>query len=359
VRIRAERDDLADVLSRAGRAIGTRSPLPILQGLLVVVEGSAVQVTGTDLDVTVRTGLEVEVGEEGRAVIPGRLATEAVRKMPAGAVEIETGDGEVQITGSGPCFRLRELPIDDYPQLPDVGIEDEVKVNGNTFADALGQVCVAASTDDARPVLTGVFFESNEGRLRLVATDSYRLAVRDLASVKTEISGLVPVRALRDLGRTIGGKKLVVGMGSREAKITSDRGSLVARLIEGTFPNYRQLLPSSYPSRLTIKRDDLLEAIDRASLVAEDHIPVRLRLEDGGVELSVSRQDVGGETEYVEADYKGEEMTIAFNSRYLNDGVSAVDDDEVVLDVSDPLKPGVISGATTSDFLYLLMPVRL
>ena len=359
MRIKAERDDLADVLGRAGRAIGTRSPLAVLQGLLIVVEGSTLEVTGTDLEVTVRTRLDVDADEEGRAVIPARLATEAVRKLPGGAVELETGDGEIQISGGGPQFRFRELPAADYPDLPDVTLENEVKLDGNAFADALGQVCIAASTDDARPVLTGVFVESNEGRLRLVATDSYRLAVRDMTSVKTEISGLVPVRALRDLGRTVGGKKLVVGMGPREARISSDRGSLVARLIEGTFPNYRQLIPEVYPNKLTIKRDELLEAIDRASLVAEDHIPVRLQLQEGGVELSVSRQDVGGETEHVEATYEGEEMTIAFNSRYLNDGVTAVDDDEVVLDVSDPLKPGIIKGANSPDFSYLLMPVRL
>jgi DNA polymerase-3 subunit beta len=134
---------------------------------------------------------------------------------------------------------------------------------------------------------------------------------------------------------------------------------LTARLIEGSFPNYRQLIPESYPSRLTVDREALLSAIDRASLVAEDHIPIRLSLSPGGVELSVSRQDVGGETEHVEAEYVGEEMTIAFNSRYLNDGVTAVEEEKVVLDVLDPLKPGVLRGSEGDDFLYLLMPVRL
>jgi len=118
-------------------------------------------------------------------------------------------------------------------------------------------------------------------------------------------------------------------------------------------------LPNAYPNRLTVGRDELLQAIDRASLVAEDHIPIRLQLEAGGVELSVSRQDVGGETEHVAAEYRGEEMTIAFNSRYLNDGVEAVQEDQVVLDVLDPLKPGVLRGAEGEDYLYLLMPVRL
>lgn len=358
MRIRAERDDLADVLGRAARAVGTRSPLPILQGLLVDVTGKTMRVTGTDLEVTVRTSLEVEAMEEGTTVLP-RLATEAVRKLPPGAVVLEAKDGEVEITGGGPRFRFRELAVGEFPRVDEPDLSEAVAVDGTAFGAALNQVAVAASSDDARPILTGVFFEHQEGKLRMVATDSYRLAVRDVPAVDADISGLVPVRALKELGRTIGSSRLSVAVGDREACFSSDRGTLTARLIEGAFPNYRQLIPDSYPSRLTVAREALLEAIDRASLVAEDHIPIRMKLSPGGVELSVSRQDVGGETEHVEAEYVGEEMTIAFNSRYLNDGVSAVEDEAVVLDVLDPLKPGVIRGGDGEDFLYLLMPVRL
>jgi DNA polymerase-3 subunit beta len=358
VRIRAERDDLADVLSRAGRAVGTRSPLAILQGMLVDVTGKMLRVTGTDLEVTIRTSLEVEAMEEGTTVLP-RLAIEAVRKLPPGAVVLEAKDGEIEITGGGPRFRFRELSVDEFPKLDEPDLSGAVEVDGDAFMAALGQVAVAASTDDARPILTGVFFELEEGKLRMVATDSYRLAVRDVPAVAAELNGLVPVKALKELGRSVGSSSLRVAIADREAAFASDRGTLTARLIEGSFPNYRQLLPESYPSRLTVARDALLEAIDRASLVAEDHIPIRMSLSPGGVELSVSRQDVGGETEHVEAEYMGEEMTIAFNSRYLNDGVTAVEEDMVVLDVLDPLKPGVIRGSEGDDFLYLLMPVRL
>lgn len=359
MRIRAERDDLADVLSRAGRAVGTRSPLPILQGVLVDITGQTMRVTGTDLEVTVRTSLEVEVMEEGTTVLPARLATEAVRKLPPGAVVLEAKDGEIEITGGGPRFRFRELSVDEFPKVEEPDMTSAVAVDGTAFSAALGQVSVAASTDDARPILTGVFFEHEAGKLRMVATDSYRLAVRDVPAVDADLSGLVPVRALKELGRSVGSSELQVAVGDREATFGSSRGTLTARLIEGSFPNYRQLIPETYPSRLTIAREALLEAIDRASLVAEDHIPIRMSLAPGGVELSVSRQDVGGETEHVEAEYVGEEMTIAFNSRYLNDGVTAVDEETVVLDVLDPLKPGVLRGSEGEDFLYLLMPVRL
>jgi DNA polymerase-3 subunit beta len=359
VRIRAERDDLVDVLGRASRAVGVRSPMPILQGLLVEVAGRMMRVTGTDLEVTVRTDLEVEVMEPGTTVVPARLATEAVRKLPSGAVVLQAEDGEVEITGGGPRFRFREFNVEDYPKVAEPDLTGAITVDGGAFVAAIGQVAVAASSDDARPILSGVYFENEGGKLRLVTTDSYRLAVRDLPSVDAHMVGLVPVRALKELARSVGASSLKVALGDREAAFASDRGSLTARLIEGAFPNYRALIPASYPNRVVVGRDALLDAIDRASLVAEDHIPIRMTLQSGGIELSVTRQDVGGETEHVEADYSGEELTIAFNSRYLNDGVTAIDTDNVILDVMDPLKPGVLRGEGNEEYFYLLMPVRL
>jgi DNA polymerase-3 subunit beta len=169
----------------------------------------------------------------------------------------------------------------------------------------------------------------------------------------------VPFRALRELARTIGDEKMRIDLKEREARFGSERGTVAVRVIESTFPNYRQLLPDSYPNRLKVSKEGLLDAVGRASLVAEDHIPVRMNLHAGGVELSVTRQEVGEETEHLAGDYDGEEMTIAFNTRYLTDGVNAVSADEVVLETIDPLKPGLITGTDSTAFRYLLMPVRL
>lgn len=360
MRIRAERDELADVLARASRALSTRSPLPILQGLLCEVRGKHLHVTGTDTEITIRTNLEVEVLEEGRTVIPGKLAAEAVRKLPPGAVSVSSSDGEVEITGNGPRFRLRELLVDDYPQIG--GPPDEVEgieIDGGEFVAALKQVGVAASTDEARPTLTGVLFEAEEGELRLVATDAYRLAVREMPNVLRIQTTLVPFRALRELGRTVADDKMTISLGGREARFGSARGTLSVRVIEATFPNYRQLLPDDYPNRLVVSNEALQDAVGRASLVAEDHIPVRMNLHAGGVVLSVTRQEVGEETEHLSGEYEGEEMTIAFNTRYLTDGVMAITSDEVVLQTIDPLKPGLLTGTDGSSFRYLLMPVRL
>jgi len=204
-----------------------------------------------------------------------------------------------------------------------------------------------------------VLFEANDGALRLVATDSYRLAVKDVPSVATEQIKLVPYRALRELSRTVGAGAMRVALGERDASFVSDQGRLTVRVIDATFPNYRQLLPDGHSNRLTVAKDALLEAVGRAALVAEDHIPVRLAMHQGGVELSVIRQEVGEATELLDGEYSGEDMTIAFNTRYLTDGIMAVDDEKVVIETSDPLKPGLIHGAASADFRYLLMPVRL
>ena len=359
MRIRAERDDLADVLTRAGRAVGTRSALPILQGLLCEVAGGRLNVTGTDTELTIQTSLEVEALEEGRTVVPAKLVAEAVRKLPPGAVSFSVKDGEVEITGNGPRFNLREFDANDFPDVSRGDIDGGVELDGDALTAALDQVGVAASSDDGRPTLTGVLFETESDHLRLVATDSYRLAVRDVPSVAGVDTTLIPYRALKEIGRSIGADKVRMAIADREGTFASERGRMTVRVIESSFPNYRQLLPSEYPNRLIIRRDALLAAVGRASLVAEDHIPVRLSLGSGGVELNVSRQDVGGETEYIEANYSGEDMVIAFNTRYLTDGVAAMKSETLVLETINPLKPGLLTAEDDAAFRYLLMPVRL
>ncbi len=360
MRIRAERDDLADVLARANRAVGTRTALPVLQGLLCEVSGTTLRVTGTDLDMTVRTQAEVEMIEEGRAVIPGRLLSEAVRKMPAGQVTIGVSDTDIEIQGNGPRFTLRPLNVEDFPVQEEI-VSEGVEVDGEELADAINQVTIAASGDGARPILTGVLFESSEEGLRMVATDSYRLAKRDLAGVGLEGTGLVPARGLRELPRTIGAPKVTAQLRDREAVFSSDRGTLRLRLIDGNFPKYQSLLPKTYPNQVVLNKEELLDALGRVALVAEDHIPVRLKLMAGGVEVTVTRQDVGGDSEHLSGEFTGsdEEVTIAFNPRYLQDGVNAMPGESVRIQVIDSYKPSVLDTGTEGNFLYLLMPVRV
>ena len=229
------------------------------------------------------------------------------------------------------------------------------------------QVVRAASGDDARPILTGVLMSAEDGGLRLVATDSYRLAVRDLPEATVLSEGqkvLVPSRALDELARVLGdSEEVTVRLGEREVSfdVTVDDGAVqvTTRLIEGEFPNYRQLIPSSYPNQLTIGREPLLEAVRRVKLMARDTTPLRITQKSDCVELMAVTQDVGQAQEEVDAQYNGDELTVAFNPDYLIQGLEAAPGDEVVLETLDALKPAVLRSSEGGDFLYLLMPVRV
>ena len=256
--------------------------------------------------------------------------------------------------------------MDDFPVLSDP-TGDEVTVATADLAAGLKQVVRAASGDDARPILTGVLMSAEDGGLRLVATDSYRLAVRDLPDATVLSDGqkvLVPSRALDELSRVLGDSdEVTVRLGEKEVTfdVSVDDGAVqvTTRLIEGEFPNYRQLIPSSYPNQLTIGREPLLEAVRRVKLMARDTTPLRITQKNDCVELMAVTQDVGQAHEEVDAQYAGDELTVAFNPDYLIQGLEAAPGDEVVLETLDALKPAVLRSSEGGDFLYLLMPVRV
>jgi DNA polymerase III subunit beta len=363
VKFRCEREVLADALATAGRAATSRTgTLPVLSGLRLEVRGDELSITGTDLELSIRLTVAVGGERDGAVVVPARLVADIVRSLPAGAVEFVLTDDEVSISAGRSHFTIRPLGLDDYPVQSEPSAE-AVKLPAPAVAEALRQVVRAASTDDARAVLTGVLIAAEDDGVRLVATDSYRLAVRDLPEhnlLQGEQKVLVPSRALNELQRVLAGSdELQVRLGTRDAVFESGGTRLTTRLIEGEYPNYRNLLPSSYPNTLTVGREPLLEALRRVKILAQDATPVRLSLGGDTVSLTAITQDVGNAAEEIDASYQGTEMTVAFNPDYLAAGIDAVDSDEVTLSTMDPMKPAVIRAVGRDDYLYLLMPVRV
>ncbi len=359
--IRADRDDLAEAFGRANRGAGVKTALPTLQGVRCQAEDGQLEITGSDTEVTIRTAAKVEVIEAGAFLVPGRVMTDAIRRMPEGAVSIRSEEGAIELSGNGPTFTIRLLSLEDYPKLPEPDLTGAIEVDGNLLVEALSQVLVAASNDASRPILTGVLMENYEEGLRLVATDSYRLAIRNLPGLEVGDAALIPARGLKELARTVAAEQVRVAIRERDVVFASDRGSLSIRLIEGTFPNYRQLLPDDYPAAVELDKDRMLEAVSRASVVADEHIPVRLNITPDGVEMSVNRNDLGGEVEMLEATVSGEldELNIAFNSRYLHDGITAVPGPRIRMEVKDSNRPSIIRADGSQTFRYLLMPVRV
>lgn len=363
VKFRCERDVLAESLATVGRAAtGRTGALPVLSGVRLSLLGDLLSMTGTDLDLTIHLTAQVGGERDGAVVLPARLASDIVRAMPAGRLEIDVADDNVTITGARSQFSVRPLSIDDYPRLPSPA-ESAVTVPAAVFGDALRQVVRAASGDEARPILTGVLLASENDGLRMVATDSYRLAVRDLAGQQVLAANqkvLVPGRALNELSRLVGsGDEMVLRLGERDATFDVGGTTLTTRLIEGEFPNYRQLIPSSHPNTLRVEREALLEAIRRVKILAKDATPVRLQMGGDTLRLTAITQDVGNASEELDAAYEGTEVTVAFNPDYLAAGVEACNGDTVTLSTQDALKPAVVRGVGHDDYLYLLMPVRV
>ncbi|MFV0307121.1 MAG: DNA polymerase III subunit beta [Desertimonas sp.] len=363
MKFRCERDVLADALATAGRAATSRTgTLPVLSGVRLEVTDDQLAVTGTDLELTIRLTVTVGGERDGAVVVPARLVADIVRALPSGAVDVSLGDEELSISAGRSQFSVRPLGLEDYPQQPEPATE-AVTLSSADVAEALRQVVRAASTDDARAVLTGVLIAADDDGVRMVATDSYRLAVRELPESTMLSSGqkvLVPSRALNELQRVLGGsEELTVRLGQRDAVFEAAGTRVTTRLIEGDYPNYRNLLPNSHPNLLTVDREALLEALRRVKIMARDATPVRMVLGGETVQLTAITQDLGTASEEIDASYQGAEMTVAFNPDYLNAGVDALDTAEITLSTMDPMKPAVIRGVGRDDYLYLLMPVRV
>jgi DNA polymerase-3 subunit beta len=334
----------------------------VLSGVRAELSGNELRCTGSDTDLTINVVITVNGEENGVTVLPGRLAADIVKALPQGAVVVDIDDDEARITSGRAEFAIRVLPAEEYPRFAEPG-GDPLRLDVTDLSAALKQVVAAASADDARPILTGVLLAAEQGGLRLVATDSYRLAVRDLpgASVLAEgQSVLVPSRALAELARVLPSTgEVELRLGERDASFQVGSTRLTTRLIEGEFPNYRGLIPSSYPNRLTVGREALLEALRRVKLMAREATPVRLVMQADGLELVAITQDVGQAHEQLDAKFEGTELTVAFNPEYLLTGIEVTPGDEVVISTLDALKPAVLRSTEGDEFLYLLMPVRV
>ena len=366
MKFRCERDVLVEALGSAGRAAAGRgTSLPVLSGVRVELVGDRLTLTGTDLELTISVEIAVSGSGDGVVILPGRLASDIVRALPSGSVEVEVGDDEARIAAGRSDFSLRVLPADEFPRIAEPGGEP-VTLASAELATALSQVVRAASSDDARPILTGVLLAAEGQGLRLVATDSYRLAIRDLPGTTVLAEGqkvLVPSRALTELARLLGANpsvdSLTVRLGERDASFEVGGTRLTTVLIEGEFPPYERLIPQAQPNRLTVGREVLLEAVRRVKLLAREATPVRLGMSSDGLELVAITQDVGQAHEALDAKFEGSDLTVAFNPEYLVQGIEVAPGDEVTIETVDALKPALLRCADHPDFLYLLMPVRV
>jgi DNA polymerase-3 subunit beta len=369
MKFRAERSEFTDAAAWSLRTIGARATLPALSGVRMEISGDELILESTDLEISSRLVLPVQSEREGVALVPGRLLGDVVRNLPHAAVEAEMSDDRLHLECGRAKFDLRLMPAEDFPTMgaPSSDVTPAT-MKAEDFSRSISQVARAASTDDHRPVLTGILLESTEAALTLVATDSYRLAVRTLPwELHTAIHALVPRRALDEARRVADhlGSDVHLALENAQATMTFPDRRLTTRLIEGKFIDYRQLLPESWERRLRVNRRELLQVVKRVAVVGEANssaTPVTLHITPDAVQATAGNGELGEAEETLPGELEGEPLEISFNPRYLTDGLEAITDEEVMLEFRDPLKPAVIrptDGDSEGEFLYLLMPVRL
>lgn len=372
MKIRVERDTLADAVAWAARILPQKTQLPVLAGLRLDATGDgALRLSGFDYEVSAEAQLEVTVAEAGAALVPGRLLADITRSLPDQPVDFSTDGSRAHLTCGTARFTLPTLPLDEYPSLPSMP-EVAGTIGSDAFAAAVGSVAIAAGRDDTLPVLTGVRVEIDGEEVTLAATDRYRLAVRTLkwkpVDPSLQATALVPARTLAEAAKSLtSGAEVTLALaaaGAGEGLLGLSGGSrrTTTRLLDGEFPKYRSLLPDSFSATAGIEAAALTDAVRRVSLVASRTSPVRLSFSEGGVVLEAGGLDEAEAAEALPASFDGDPLTIAFNPTYLLDGLGAIDSDEARLSFTGPTKPAVLTGKggdDSGDYRYLLMPVRL
>ena len=367
MKLTTKREDLVSKLSTVSRAVSTRAAIQALSGILLTARDGKVTLAATDNDLSLETAVAAEIGEEGTVLLPGRLLAEVARSLADDTVSIESREAErdVEIRCGSSSFHLRTLLAEDFPHLPKAGLDTGLKLPAPALEASIDLVARAASRDDMRPVLTGVFVTAGGKEMTMVATDSYRLAVKRTeleAELGLELEANIPARALRELDRILsqeGAPEATIWLLENQAVFSAGSITLSTRLIDGQFPNFRQLLPESYDHDVRLPRADFLDVTRRVSQLAQRNAPLRLSFAPGELTVAAETPDVGDASETMPVAFEGESFEIGFNPEFLKEGIESIAGEEVLLRLISPLRPGLLQPVENDDFRYLVMPIRL
>ncbi len=378
MKFRVDRDVLAEAVAWTARSIPTRpGTLPQLSGILVRTTQSGLSLSGFDYETSAQVTIPADVADEGEVLVSGRLLADIARALPAKPVDVSLDGAKLAVTCGSSRFSLQTMPVEDYPALPEMP-EVAGTVDAETFAAAVAQAVTAAGRDDMLPVLTGVKLEIDGSTLSLLATDRFRLSLRELEWTPTQsdlsVSALVPARVLSDTAKSLAaGTQLTIALSTSggegligfESEAGGGHRRTTTRLIEGAFPNVRQLFPSTADITAQVDVAALIDSVKRVSLVAGRNTPIRLGFADGVVTLEAGNGEEAQASESLEATLTGEDISIGFNPSYLLDGLGAIGGSHVHVLMTQPARPAAFASLAGPEaqpdlaFRYLLMPLRM
>jgi DNA polymerase III subunit beta len=360
--------ELLAQLQTVTRVASTRSAVQALSGVMISAPDNAdAELRATDMDIGLRAPLHCDVQRHGSAVLPARLLLDVTRSLAADqtSLEVRSSEQDVELISGSATFHLRLLRAEDFPTLPEPSADTRIALPADAFVQTVTRVSRSASRDETRPVLTGILMSASGQELRMVATDSYRLSVKETRlqqPLEGSLEANVPARALQELVRISQqetGDEVAVSVGRNQVVFELGHMVLSSRLIDGQFPNYRQLLPESVEHELRLATAEVTDVVRRISLLALKNAPLRLSFSEGTLTVSAQTPDVGEASEAIPVPFGGERFEIGFNPEFLRDGLESVESDELVLKLISPLRPGLIESPEGGDFVYLIMPIRL
>ncbi len=363
MKFRISKENFLEGLQQVQHVVSSRTTLPILSNVLLEAEDGELKLTTTDLDVGVTGRVEADVKKAGATTLPARRLATIIREVPASEIDVEVNADNVATIRSGPSFfKILGLAEDEFPALPDFEDDNEYKMDQAVLKDALRKTSFAISTDETRYVLNGIFFSFKDNTVTLVATDGRRLAMVDHElefPESQEVDVIVPTKAVHELMRLLGDEGEVrILIADNQIAFELNKNLLVSKLIEGNYPNFRQVIPSEAKERIILEREAFLSSTHRVSLLtSEKSNSLKIVFGKDKIDIMANSPDIGEAKESLAVSYKGPEFSIAFNPEFLMAPLKHLDSDEIYLDLIDEMSPGVIKN--NSSFLYVLMPMRV
>ncbi|MGB9637464.1 MAG: DNA polymerase III subunit beta, partial [Microgenomates group bacterium] len=357
-------------LLTASRTISSKAQLPILSNVLLKATKEGLQILATNLEMGVNIKIGAKIEEEGEITIPAKIFTEIISSLSAERIDLQTEENILKITTNSYQASLNGLPATEFPKFPSYVSENLFSLPAEKLLEAINQVAFAAATDDSRPILTGILFELEGKNLSLVATDGYRLSFKriEVSPVEEKISLIIPARSLIEVSRILEEdkekkeKRLKMGFTREQNQVVFvfPEMELFSRVIEGTFPDYQKIIPASFASKMVLDRENLAREVKVVSVFARDSANIiRFKIQKNLLEMSANSPQIGENKSSLEAKQEGEEGDIAFNFRFLQSFLSAVNAQEISLETNGPLNPGVFRAVGDDSFLHIIMPVRL
>ncbi|MDA8234326.1 MAG: DNA polymerase III subunit beta [Clostridia bacterium] len=365
MKIVCSKDNLVNGVQIVQRAVSSKNTLPILSGILIKTEGDTLKLTATDLEIGIECRIPVTVIEEGSVVLPARYLGDIVRRLPDTKIEIITNQENFStaIKYGKSEFTIHGLAAEDFPLLPDIQGQQSFSIKADLFINMIKQVVFATSVNSNRPIFTGALLTVENDDLIMVATDTHRVAFcRSLTNgVNSQLNVIIPGKSLNEISRIMNNDDDEIKMTITDNQILFEGEGicLISRLIEGQFPNYQQVLPQGYKSKVKINTRELIEAAERAALLARDGSSViKLEIKADKLMISSNTPDIGRAYEEINVNLVGEDIQIAFNSKYLLDALKVIDTEEIYLELNGPLSPGVLKPVNNDNYIYLILPIR-